>query len=398
MFPLTAVYGLKGAQNLSYDVAATRRLFPAVERMTYLDAGFQSPLCLPVKEQLEKFIAAAFETAGPKSAWLDEMESVRGDLAGFLNASPAEIAFTKNTSEAMNIAANALPLQAGDEVLMLEGDHPNNAFAFMNLARKGVETRFIPMPEIVDGAYFEQHLRPNTRAISMSLVTFHAGHLFDVESVGRLCSDRGLYFVLDVMQGIGVVPVDVQKIGATFIGSGTHKGLLLPQGLGFLYWNRAALPDAQPTYMAAISLEEPPSDFIARHDNMALAVTARRFEIGNFNLPATLGLGGALRLINSVGTGAIAAHCYELGDRLIAGLDRLGVDLVGPRSRKNRAPHIYVAALPASDWVDHLAANDIRVSPERDGIRISLGMFSTAGDIDRFLSVVETRRRDMAAA
>lgn len=79
----------------------------------------------------------------------------------------------------------------------------------------------------------------------MSLVTFHAGHLFDVESVGRLCRERGLFFVVDVMQGIGVVPVDVKKIGATFVGSGTHKGLLLPQGLGFLYWNRKAV-DAQP--------------------------------------------------------------------------------------------------------------------------------------------------------
>lgn len=193
-------------------------------------------------------------------------------------------------------------------------------------------------------------------------------------------------------------PVDVKKIGATFIGSGTHKGLLLPQGLGFLYWNRAALPEAQPVYMAAITLQNPPSDFIARHDNMAIADTARRFEIGNFNLPAVLGLGGALRLLNSAGVAEIQAHCYELGDRLIAGLDRLGIDLVGPRARKDRAPHIYVAALPAPDWLDHLAAKNIGGSPERDGVRVSLGMFSTAGDIDRFLSVVEDRRRETAAA
>ncbi len=49
----------------------------------------------------------------------------------------------------------------------------------------------------------------NTRVISMSQVTFHAGHRFDVESVGRLCKEKGLYFVVDVMQGIGVVPLDV---------------------------------------------------------------------------------------------------------------------------------------------------------------------------------------------
>ncbi|WP_199258077.1 aminotransferase class V-fold PLP-dependent enzyme [Paracoccus binzhouensis] len=116
--------GAAGERSMSYEVAAVRRPFPAVERMTYLDAGFQSPLSVPVKERLEAFIAASFDTAGPKSEWLAGLEAVRGQLADFVNAAPEEIAFTRNTSEAMNIAANALPLEAGDAVLMLEGDHP----------------------------------------------------------------------------------------------------------------------------------------------------------------------------------------------------------------------------------------------------------------------------------
>lgn len=375
---------------MAYDVTEIRKLFPAAERMIYLDSGFQSPLSVPVKDRLEAFIRSSFETAGPKSGWVEEMEAARTKLAAFINADRDEIAFTKNTSEAMNVAANALPLGAGDEVLMLEGDHPNNAYAFLNLARKGVETRFIPMPDTVDAAYIETHLGPRTKVVSMSLVTFHAGHLFDVDSIGRLCRDRGIFFVVDVMQGIGVVPVDVKRIGASFVGSGTHKGLLVPQGLGFLYWDRSAV-DAHPAYLAAISLENPPADFIARHDNMALATTARRFEIGNFNLPATMGLGGAIDLINRVGIESIREHCYGLGDRLIAGLDRLEVRLVGPRARQHRAPHIYVAALPADDWVPYCAEKGIRISPERDGIRISLGMFSTEADIDRFLAVAEAR-------
>ncbi|WP_136635943.1 aminotransferase class V-fold PLP-dependent enzyme [Pseudooceanicola onchidii] len=380
----------------SYDVAGLRDVFPSSKKITYLDSGFQAPMCVPVKEKLEQFIASSFEDAGPKSGWIDEMEETRRKLASFINASPEEIAFTKNTSEAMNIAANALGLKEGDEVLMLEGDHPNNAYAFMNLAQNGVSTRFVPMPERVDGAYVAQYVQDNTKAISMSLVTFHAGHLFDVASVGRLCRERGIHFVVDVMQGIGVTPVDVKAIGATFVGSGTHKGLLVPQGLGFLYWNRE-FADAKPAYMAAITVENPPADFIARHDNMALAATARRFEIGNFNLPGAMALGAALDLINEVGVHEIEAHCYDLGDRLIAGLDKLGVKLVGPRDRKARAPHIYVAALPADEWVPFLERMNVRVSPERDGIRISLGMFSDAADIDRFLKVADEKLASIAA-
>lgn len=374
-----------------YDVQAVRKLFPAVEKMTYLDSGFQTPMSKPVKDALETFINEGYETAGPKSVWIDRMEQTRTKIAALLNVEREEIAFTKNTSEAMNIAANALPLQAGDNVLMVHGDHPNNAYAFLNLKKNGVEIRTIPMTETIDAESFRSQIDDKTRAISMSYVTFHAGHRFDIESVGALCKEKNLYFIVDIMQAVGVTPIDARKIGATFIGSGTHKGLLVPQGLGLLYWDRTRT-ELEPAYLAAISLENPPHDFIARPDDMAPASTAGRFELGNFNLPAIQALGAALDLINDVGIEKIEAHCFELGDRLIAGLDELDIKLVGPRARKDRAPHIYVAALPAEDWVDYLASKNVRVSPERDGIRISLGMFNTEADIDRLLTIVGEKR------
>ncbi|AVH45426.1 aminotransferase class V-fold PLP-dependent enzyme [Agrobacterium tumefaciens] len=374
-----------------YDVEAVRKLFPAVEKMTYLDSGFQTPMSQPVRDALQTFIKEGFETAGPKSVWIDRMEVTRAKVAALLNAVPEEIAFTKNTSEAMNIAANALPLKAGDNVLMIHGDHPNNAYAFLNLQKKGVEIRVIPMTETIDADSFRPHIDANTKAISMSHVTFHAGHRFDIESVGQLCKENKLYYVLDIMQAVGIVPIDAKKVGATFIGSGTHKGLLVPQGLGLLYWDRTRT-ELEPAYLAAISLENPPPDFVARPDDMAPAPTAGRFELGNFNLPAIQALGAALDLINSVGIERIGAHCFDLGDRLIAGLDELGVKLVGPRERAHRAPHIYVAALPADQWLDYFTSKDIRVSPERDGIRISFGMFNTEAEVDRFLEVIAGRR------
>ncbi|HEY9215318.1 MAG TPA: aminotransferase class V-fold PLP-dependent enzyme [Ancylobacter sp.] len=373
-----------------YDVEAVRKLFPAARKMTYLDSGFQTPMSAPVRQALETFIDEAYETAGPKSAWIDRMEATRTKVATLLNAASEDIAFTKNTSESMNIAANALPLKAGDNVLMLHGDHPNNAYAFLNLAKKGVEVRFVPMTEVVDADSFQPYVDANTKAISMSQVTFHAGHCFDIESVGRLCKERSLFYVVDIMQGVGVVPIDVKRVGATFIGAGTHKGLLVPQGLGLLYWDRSRT-DVEPAYLAAISLARPPADFIARPDDLELAATAGRFEIGNFNLPGTHALGAALDLIASIGVDKVAAHCFDLGDRLIAGLDECGVALVGPRARANRAPHIYVAALPANEWLDYFASRDVRVSPERDGVRISFGMFNTTSDVDRFLELVRAR-------
>jgi selenocysteine lyase/cysteine desulfurase len=373
-----------------YDVAAVRKSFPAAEHVVYLDSGFQTPLSRPVKEAYEHFLWEGYETAGPKRIWLNRLEETRAKVASFLGAKPHEIAFTKNTSESMNIAANALPLRAGDKVLMIHGDHPNNAYAFLNLRKKGVEIVFIPMTDVVNAESFRPHIDARTRAISMSHVTFHAGHRFDVESVGELCARHSLYFVVDVMQAIGVVPIDAKAMKAAFIGSGTHKGLLVPQGLGLLYWD-SSRTELEPAYLAAASLAEPPQDFIARPDNMALLATAGRFELGNFNLPAIQGLSAAIDFINQVGIENIQRHCFDLGDHLIERLDRLGIGLVGPRDRKHRAPHIYVIALPAADWLDCFTQSGIRVSPERDGIRVSLGMFNTTADIDRLVEAIRAR-------
>ena len=374
-----------------YDVAAVRRQFPVTERMLYLDSAHQTPLATSVREALLGFYQEGNETGGPKPVWLDRVEQVRARVAKLLNAAPAEIAFTKNTSEGMNIAANALPLAAGDNVLLVEGDHPNNAYAFLNLRRKGVEVRFVPMSgETARAEMFAPHIDARTRAISLSHVTFHAGHRFDINGVGALCAQKGLYFVVDAMQSTGVVPLDAGASGASLIGSGCHKGLLVPQGLGILYC-RQGLDELQPAYLAMSSLAYPPGDFIARADNMALKEDAGRFEIGNLNLPDIHALDASLALIESVGLSAIEAHLYDLGDRLIERIDDLGIRLVGPRDRADRSPHIYVLDLRAEEWADYLASRRVRVSPERDGIRVSFGLFNMAEDIDRLARILVER-------
>jgi selenocysteine lyase/cysteine desulfurase len=374
-----------------YDVEAVRKEFPAAERMVYLDSGFQAPLARPVMAAIETFLREGLEMAGPKSVWLDRVEQTRAKVARFLGVSADEIAFTKNTSESMNIAANALPLRAGDNVLMIHGDHPNNAYAFLNLKKKGVQIDFLPMTDVVNAETFLTHIDEKTRAISLSHVTFHAGHRFDIESIGTLCANKKLYFVVDVMQAIGVVPIDAKAIQASFVGSGSHKGLLVPQGLGLLYWDKK-LQELEPAYLAAASVAEVPDDLIARADRLSPSPSARRFELGNFNLPAIQALGASLDMIEQIGVTNIQNHCFDLGDHLISQLDELDLSLVGPRQRQHRSPHIYVVGLPATEWLGYFEENGVRVSPERDGIRVSFGMFNTVDDVDRLVHLIRGRQ------
>jgi len=374
-----------------FDVEEVRQEFPITRRMLYFDSAFQAPLAVSVKAAIQKFLDEGFTAAGPKHVWLERAEQVRSRVAALLGADPSEIAFTKNTSEGLNIAANALPFKRGDNVLMVYGDHPNNTYAFLNLCRNGVQVRFIPLAEVINAQSFENSIDDRTRAISLSHVTFHAGHRFDVADVSRLCRKHGLYLVVDAMQSVGILPVNVKSMGASLLACGSHKGLLVPQGLGLLYCD-ATLDGLTPVYLAAAGLADPPADFIARPDQMGLKAGAGRFEIGNYNLPAMYALSAALDLIERIGVEKIEKHVLDLGDYLIARIDEIGVGLVGPRDRQYRS-NIYVLDLPADDWLTYFTSNNVRVSPERDGIRVSFAMFNTTEEIDRLVDIIRRRGR-----
>lgn len=371
----------------NFDIEAVRREFPVTRQMLYFDTAHQAPLSVSVKAALERFYNEGLETAGPKPRWLGRVEKVRARIAAFIGSDPSEIAFTKNTSEGLNIAANALPLTAGDNVLLVEGDHPNNAYAFLNIASKGVEVRFVSTGTTMDAESFAPHIDKRTRAISISHVTFHSGQIFDIAGIGQLCAERSIALVVDAMQSIGVVPLDVTLMPTSMVAFGCHKGLLVPQGLGVLRVSRT-LADLKPAYLAVASLAHPPSDLVARADNMELKPGARRFEIGNYNLPDIHALDAALDLIERVGRASINQHVLDLGDRLLAHLDELGMDIVGPRPRDQRC-HIIVLKVPPALWVPYLASEKVRVSPERDGVRVSFGMFNTAEEVDRFAGILK---------
>lgn len=378
----------------SEKLAHIRDLFPVTKRQLYLDSAHQAPLSLPVRDALISFLTEGYEMAGPKPVWVRRVEDTRATVARFFNASPLEIAFTKNTSEGLNIAANAVPLVAGDNVVLIEGDHPNNAYAWLNLKRKGVEVRFALLKDnhIATAETFEPHIDERTKVVTLSHVTFHAGQVHDLASIGELCKRRGIHLVVDAMQSVGVIPLDVKALNISVLAAGTHKGLLVPQGLGVLYVAQG-LNELRPAYLAMSSMLNPPADYIAQPDDLAVREDALRFEFGNVNLPDLHALDAAIKLIESVGVVKIHQHVTELGDLLLSKLDALGVAVVGPREHGQRS-HIYVLDLPVAQWADHFARNDVRVSPERGGIRISLAMFNNADDIERLVSVIRTGQEE----
>jgi cysteine desulfurase / selenocysteine lyase len=372
----------------SYDINTARTAFPAVENILYLDSAHQTPLARPIKDELDRFYDTALQLAGPKHLWLDRVEEVRAQLAGLIGARPEEVAFTKNTSEGLNICANGVRWEPGDNVLLLESEHPNNAYAWLAKQAHGLEVRRVPSDKKwADAGTFAPYLDARSRAIGISHVMFHNGQRNDVAAISQLAATHEVPLIVDSMQSIGVMPLDVHALGVSALASGSHKGLLTPQGLGFL-WTAEPVSTLPPTYVANAGINNARADLVATTDPIELRPNAHRFEIGNFNLAAIHALGAALSLIESVSIDAIENHTQALGDQLIAGLDNLGVELAGPRERQHRAPHIYVLALTNPELPVYFADHGVRLAPVRDGLRVSLGMYSNSDDIDRFLTLL----------
>ncbi len=369
-----------------FDVAGIRRLFPIADQTLYFDSARHTPLAVPVRRALERFLAESEAHAGPKSVWLDRVERVREKMAKLIGARPEEIAFTRNTSDGLNIAANAIPFYEGDEILLNNADHPNIGSIFRYRGRNGLSMRSVDRLSTNEGlSALVGAIGPRVKAVVLSHVAFDSGFRADIEMIGQHCAANGAYWVVDGIQSVGVLPFDVDRSRISLAAFGCNKGLLTPPGLGVMYC-RSGQPQLQPLYAPAVSPTSAEGDGECEGDRD----DAKRFEYGLANLPALHALDAALDLIAGIGVADIAEHVLDLGEYLSDRMAELGVGVVagGPRARRS---HICLLDLPGPGWQAYLADSRVRFSVERDGVRIAFAMFNTRHDVDRLVDLIRDR-------
>ena len=143
----------------------------------------------------------------------------------------------------------------------------------------------------------------------------------------------------------------------------------------------------RPAYLALAGLALPPGDLVARADNMQLKAGAQRFEIGNYNLPDIHALGAALDLIERAGLANITRHVLDLGERLLSISTRWASEWSG-RATARTDPTSWCSICPPRTGSDTWNTENVRVSPERGGIRVSFAMFNTAEEVDRLARII----------
>lgn len=367
------------------DPTPYRQLYPITERCAYFNHAGVSPLNTRALAAMNEFNERSARL--PPGEWYADVLATFLDLrkrcAALVNArSVDEIALMPNTAAGINTAALSLPLRPGDNVLLLDGDYPANVYPWMNLARRGVLTKLVPAVNGgLDLDVLKSRIDSHTRVIAMSTVVFATGFRNDLEAVGRLCKERGIFFVVDGIQSLGALPFDVQAANVDFLAAGSQKWLLGPQGAGFLYVRGELLDQLVPgPYVGASSVV----DFANFLDyNFTLQPTAERFNIGTTNTINLIGLHASLALIQEAGIEAVAERVLMLAGVAIGDLQERGFRVSADTAPARRSGIVIAEVGDPKAASERLAQQGIVCIPRGKGIRIAPHFYNTEDEVLR---------------
>jgi cysteine desulfurase/selenocysteine lyase len=375
--------------------------------LIYLDHAATSQKPRQVLQALEQYYAAdnanVHRGAHQLSARATEsFEAARTVTAEFVHAaSPREIVFTRNASEAINLVARSwgdANLREGDEVLLTLMEHHSNLVPWQLLAqRTGCVLRHVGITESgeLDLEDFRSKLSDRTRLVSLVHISNALGCCNPLDQVIPAAHAAGALVLVDACQSLAHKPIDVAGLDVDFLVGSSHK-LCGPTGMGFL-WAREALLEEMPPFLGGGEMIQ---DVFLDHSTWA--VLPHKFEAGTPAIGEAVGMGAAIRYLQAIGLEAIQAWEAQLTRHLFERLQAIeGVRVLGPTPEQQPDRGALATFL-----VDGVHANDIAALMDASGIcirsghhccqplhrhydvtasaRASLSFISTFEEIDRF--------------
>lgn len=327
-------------------------------------------------------------------AWL-KVEADTRDLARRLlgAADPADVAFLKNTSEALSIVAFGLPWAAGQNIVIPAGEFPSNRIVWLEAAaRFGLEVREVELPFDTPESALLAACDRHTALLSCSAVQFASGLRLDIARLGTELRSRGILFCVDAIQHLGALPFDLGVVDADFVMADAHKWLLSPEGIA-LFHVRPALRDRLRLHEYGWHMLADAGDY--SHYELTVANDARRFEAGSPNLLGIHALHASLSLLLEVGLETVATEIEARWQHLYAGLRGLDCTVLTPQAAGRHAG--ILTFRPPGDTIaslfQALQQGGVLCARRGGGIRFSPHFYLSFEALDRALALVAHRLR-----
>lgn len=369
---------------------AVRAQFAMPPDVSVLNAANLCPSSLPVWRALEEQTRSVDRDPSMENrkGMLAGKEVTRRLLAEFFNVTPEEIVITRNTSEANNMVSQGLDLRRGDEVIVFGDNHPCNKAAWQaRQQRYGFSIVEIPIVAPHPGAahYIDvvrRALTPATRVLAFTHHTNTVGDLFPAKALCALAREHGVLTLVDGAQSFGLLPVDLRDMDADFYSGSAHKWLCGPKEVGVLYVAARSQARLWPTIVSS--------------GNGAVGLSRTHEALGQRDEPAIVACGAAVAFQQRIGSAAIEARSRFLGQRLLAGLQRLnGVRLYTSPDPARSVCVVVVkpgdldpAALAAALYRNERIGVTARTA-DRPGLRISPHFYNLTEEVDRTVEAIE---------
>jgi cysteine desulfurase/selenocysteine lyase len=374
--------------NGPYDVDKIRADFPALamqvygKPLVYLDNAASAQKPVQVLERMHKAYTEQYANVHRGLHYLaneatEAYESARETTRAFINAErKEEIIFTKNATEAINLAAasfGGMRLNEGDEIVLSIMEHHSNIIPWHFFRERfGAVIKWAPVDD--DGNFlideFEKLLGPRTKMVAITQMSNALGSVVPVKEVVKLAHARGIpVLVHGGSQAAVHMDIDVRDIDCDFFVMTGHK-LYGPTGIGVLYGKMAHL-EAMPPFLGGGEMIRE-----VYEDRVTYGEPPHKFEAGTPPIVQAIGLGAALDYINAIGKGRIRAHEAALTKYAHEKLGAINsLRIIG--NAKGKGPIVSFEMKGAH-------AHDIATVIDRSGVAVRAGTHCTMPLLARF--------------
>ena len=373
-------------------IPCQNEFFDIPDDITYLNCAYFSPLMKPVRDA---GMLGVNRKARPwqihANHFFDESEEVRTLFAQLISARADDVALIPAVSYGLAVAAANIPLQAGDEIVVLDEQFPSNYYCWREAAAPKdaniVTVKRDPVRGWTEAVL--QHINDHTAVVTLPNVHWTDGSVIDLRQIAQACKRHRAELVLDLTQSLGAYPFSLRELDAAFVICAGYKWLLGPYSTAFMYVN--------PRYHKASPLE---LNWLNRKDsekfsglveyNTDFQQGARRFDVGersNFALlPMVV---AALRQILHWGVDEISQTLAQLTGALADRAEALGLS-VAPASE--RSTHLIGLRFPGSlpaDITERLTQEKIYVSIRGNAIRVAPHVYNSLAHVEKLIGILQ---------
>jgi selenocysteine lyase/cysteine desulfurase len=324
-------------------------------------------------------------------AFEKKIDLVRHGISDLIGARPDQVAIMPNASIAAYQIASTLAYDARNEILYCDQEFPSIAHVWLAQQHRGA----IPVKTTILGDHkhimrqYEKSLSRGSKLVSVPHVSYQTGQMLPVETIAERARACGAKVFVDAYQSVGVLDVNVERLGCDYLVGGTMKYLLGLPGLAFLYVRDSGRQDVDPQLTGWFGRKRP-FDFDA--DTLDFDDSARRFETGTPSVPSIYGAYGGIETLLRANLGEVRRHVSDLVAYASSRLHGIGEKLVVMPRPGEHGAHIAIYENDPLAIASYLHKRRIITSPRGAMLRLSFHYYSSRADVDACCDAVAAYR------